>query len=57
MPRVKKLEPPYFQSIGRRIVGDICDLLSLYGQFCDGFSDRKATGVELKKPWMILLRV
>lgn len=47
IPRIKKLQPPYFHSIGCRIVNDICDLMSIYNQFADGFGDRKETGQKL----------
>ena len=47
VPRIKKLQTPYFTSIGCSIVVDIKNLLAVYGKLNDGIYDRREAGVKL----------
>ena len=47
LPRIKKLETPYFNSLGCKIVNDMCELLAIYNQFADGLTERKDAGTRL----------
>lgn len=47
VPRVKKLESPYFASVGCRIVSGLHDLLAIYNHFADGILSREEAGVKL----------
>ena len=47
IPRVKKLQPPFFTSVGVRVVNGVYNLISLYNQFADGILSVDEVGVKL----------